>query len=267
MAESFQSILGIRFFTGDLDGLLPLVMQGGLITVPSAAVLTDLTASRAHREAMESSDLAMTDSGFMVLLWWLFRGKRFMRISGLRFLRALLQRPELHEPGATFWIMPSVEDAQANRAWLKTVGITVTEENCYIAPFYPKEHVEDAQLVALLEARRPRFIFINLGGGVQERLGFYLRRNLTAFSSGQNGPESAEPRKLGAGAPAIICTGAAIAFLSGRQANIPPWADRFMLGWFMRILQNPARFIPRYWRALRLVLLLGRYGERPVAGN
>jgi UDP-N-acetyl-D-mannosaminuronic acid transferase (WecB/TagA/CpsF family) len=48
--------------------------------------------------------------------------------------------------------------------------------------------------------------------GVQERLGYALRKQLSYK-------------------PAILCLGAAIAFLSGGQANIPNWADRLMLGW------------------------------------
>jgi UDP-N-acetyl-D-mannosaminuronic acid transferase (WecB/TagA/CpsF family) len=75
---------------------------------------------------------------------------------------------------------------------------------------------------------------VNIGGGTQELLGWYLRRNVT-------------------GKPLIVCTGAAIAFLSGRQARIPSWADRFYLGWVMRILaRNRASSSLAMQRAFRL---------------
>ena len=71
---------------------------------------------------------------------------------------------------------------------------------------YPKGPIADPSILKWIETRRPPYIIINLGGGVQERLGFYLKENLSYR-------------------PSIICVGAAVAFLSGIQANIPAWAD------------------------------------------
>ena len=53
--------------------------------------------------------------------------------------------------------------------------------------------------------------------------------------------------------PGIVCTGAAVAFLAGTQAKIPVGADRSGLGWLMRCIYEPKKFIPRYWSALPLV--------------
>lgn len=245
--DDFRQILGIRFYIGQLDGLLELTMKGGLVAVPSAPVLTRMPEDRAHREAVEGSDFAITDSGFMVLLWLALRRERLVRISGLRYLQSLLGRAELRAPGATFWVMPSQEDATANLAWLAGQGIPVDETDTYLGPIYSRTGpLHDAELLAVLEKRRPRFVILNLGGGVQERLGHFLRQRLSYQ-------------------PAIICTGAAIAFLSGRQTNIPTWADRFFLGWLFRLLSDPARFWPRYWHALRLVPLLVKHGSASVA--
>ena len=173
-------------------------------------------------------------------------GSRLPRLSGLRFLQGLIRRPEFRQPGATFWVMPSSEDAWANTAWLARDGIGVGADASYLAPVYPAGPLADPALLAAIERQRPRFVVINLGGGVQERLGYYLRCRLSYR-------------------PAIICTGAAIAFLSGRQANIPPWADRLFLGWLLRSLNDPRKFIPRYWKALRLVPLLLRFGRAGVS--
>jgi UDP-N-acetyl-D-mannosaminuronic acid transferase (WecB/TagA/CpsF family) len=56
--------------------------------------------------------------------------------------------------------------------------------------------------------------------------------------------------------PSIHCIGAALGFLSGDQVNIPDWADRLFLGWLFRCLSQPAKFFPRYFKALRLLPLL-----------
>ena len=117
------------------------------------------------------------------------------------------------------------------------------EDALYLAPVYAKTGpIEDLDLMDAIERVRPKTIFIQLGGGVQERLGLYLRENLS-FS------------------PAILCTGAALAFLSGKQAKIPNWADRFYMGWLLRCLFNPAVFVPRYLRAFRLIGVLTKNGK------
>jgi UDP-N-acetyl-D-mannosaminuronic acid transferase (WecB/TagA/CpsF family) len=102
--------------------------------------------------------------------------------------------------------------------------------------------VHDVALLELARVRRPRFIFIGVGGGPQEKLGAWLKARLDYQ-------------------PTILCTGAAIAFMTGEQARIPPWADRARLGWLARCLQNPRKFVPRYWQARKLVALYRRWGE------
>ncbi len=248
MEPDFKQILGIRFYVGAPEGLLRLVLRGGLFVVPSGPGLATLDQDVPYREALERSDVALTDSGFLVLLWLLRRGELVGRISGLRLLRALLAVSEFRERGRTFWIMPSEADAAANLAWLNSQGIPVESADTYIAPNYPGGRLADPALVAVLAARRPRFVMVNIGGGVQEKLGLHLRESLDYT-------------------PAIICTGAAIAFLSGQQARIPVWADRMMLGWLFRCVSAPGRFIPRYVRTLRLVSLVFRYGPQPVRGR
>ena len=244
--NGIRRILGLRFFSGSLDDLIGRIAEGGLVVAPSAPVLVGLSLDLAHREALEGADLALTDSGFMVILWALLHGEILHRISGLRLMRGLLQRKEFREEGAAFWVMPNAEDAAANRAWLNRSGIPVRENHCYEAPRYPAGPIEASALLVLIERMRPKYVVITLGGGVQERLGYYLSTHLSYR-------------------PAILCTGAAIAFVSRRQAPIPAWVDRLFLGWLFRCLHQPAKFIPRYWSALRLPSLMWRYGSHSVA--
>jgi len=246
VTQKFQYILGIKFFTGDLEELLE-ICAGCFVVVPAAPALVDLPRDTAYREAVEKSDFAITDSGFMLLLWKAFTGQSLIRISGLKFLRGLLAGGELKEPGTTFWVMPSVAEMETNLAWLNQNGFPVEREDCFVAPMYPKGPLTDAELLRRIEVRKPRYIIVNLGGGVQERLGYYLKRNLSHR-------------------PAILCLGAAIAFITGLQSHIPAWADASMLGWLFRCVQAPRKFIPRYVKALRLIGLVARYRERSVVG-
>lgn len=261
--DHYRRILGVLFYVGPIEGLIERTMRGGLIVVPSAPVLVNLQADAVHRQAVETSDLAVTDSGFMVLLWRFFTRERIIRISGLRYLRALLEDARFRDSRSILWIMPSKRDEIGNRAWLIEQGMRVEESDCYLAPFYPRQGpVEDAALLALIQERRPQFVMINLGGNVQERLGLYLRDALKQQATDNRQLATAQTYR-----PALICTGAAIAFLSNRQVNIPPWADRLFLGWLMRSLSEPAKFVPRYWQSLRLAALMWKHGSRSVAAT
>jgi UDP-N-acetyl-D-mannosaminuronic acid transferase (WecB/TagA/CpsF family) len=239
-----QTILGVKFFAGSLDEALRFAARGGLVVFPSGPGMScDLLRESAYREALKHADLALTDSALMVLAHNLSGGKKVPRISGLRFLRAVLDGPYLREAGAAFWVMPSASDAERNLAWLRSQGMETPEGNCYIAPRYARGEIEDQQLLEEVRRSGARWLILAIGGGVQERLGYFLRRNLTPT-------------------PTILCIGAAIGFVTGTQANIPPWADRVYLGWLLRCVKNPASFVPRYWRSRGLPFLVWKYRER-----
>lgn len=239
-----RRILGVDFFVGTIDEATERAVSGGLVVAPSAPGLAvDLVKSPSYREALTTADLAITDSGYMVLLWRLFTGEKLPRHSGLKLIRAVLAREDMKAPGAIFWVMPSAEESARNLAWLKAQGFATTEADTYLAPHYKPGPIHDEELLARIEARRPRVVMLAIGGGVQERLGCGLRERLSHR-------------------PGILCLGAAIAFLTGGQANIPPWADRFVLGWLFRLLSSPRKFWRRYWEAIPLALILRRYRER-----
>lgn len=237
--EKYRQILGIRFFAGSAEEAVSIALGGGLVVVPSAPVLVAAMEEPATQEALLDSDLAITDSGLMILLWRLLRRERIPRVSGLEYLQLLLREPAVRAPGATFWVMPGADAMRRNIAWLNAHGCAVSVDDCYIAPQYPSGSLSDPMLLERIDARRPAHVVMAIGGGVQERLGHYLKKN-AAYR------------------PGIHCTGAAIGFLSGEQVGIPAWADRFFLGWLFRCLSSPGRFIPRYWKAMKLISMMLR---------
>lgn len=239
-----RRVLGVDFFVGDLETGVDRALAGGLVVAPSGPGLAvDLVVAPDYREALTTADVALTDSGWMVLLWLFFTGEKLPRHSGLKFIRAVLARPELKKEGAVFWVMPSEDAAKKNVAWLRSVGFAVNDADVYVAPYYPATGpVVDETLRARIAARRAPVVMLAVGGGVQERLGLSLRAGL-------------EHR------PTILCLGAAIAFLSGVQNPIPQWADKLMLGWLFRLVAGPRSFWKRLWKALGLMSLVWRYRD------
>jgi len=240
-----RQILGVNFYVGDAAGAIERIGHGGLLVVPAAPALKDIASNSSYRAALVGADFAITDSAFMVLVWNLIERDTVKRLSGLRYLRELLLYPDFRTPGNTLWVMAGAASSKKNLDWLATQGIEVPPACVYEAPMYGNQ-IEDNTLVEKLEQLRVKHIVITIGGGVQERLGFYLKNQLNYR-------------------PSIHCIGAAIAFLSGDQVRIPDWVDRIGLGWFLRCVSAPRRFIPRYWSAPQLVPLLWRYrGKLPV---
>lgn len=239
----FQRILGIPFLVGSAQDAIDTVTRaGGMVVVPSAPALKNLPHDKAYREALLGADFAIPDSALMVLLWNFIEGGSIRKLSGLKYLRTLITRAEFREPGASFWVMPTASSVRRNQAWLCRNGVPVADEDVYLAPRYGAV-IDDAELLRRIDERRPRHVVLSLGGGTQERLGLYIKQNLSY-------------------SPAIHCTGAAIAFLSGDQVRIPVWADSMGLGWMWRSFSNPRRFAPRYWGARNLAPLLLRYRDQ-----
>jgi UDP-N-acetyl-D-mannosaminuronic acid transferase (WecB/TagA/CpsF family) len=236
-------ILGIDFFDGSAQSAIAIMRNGGLLVIPAAPALKDLDHNPDYRESLLNADLAITDSAYMVLIWNRLQSKPIKRLSGLEYLRALLLEPDVRQPGNTLWIMASPLSAKRNLAWLAGQGITIPEDNIYMAPIYSSGSISDPALLERLNRLRPHHVIMTIGGGTQERLGLYLKRNL-------------------AYRPAIHCIGAAIAFLSGDQVHIPVWADKFYLGWLFRSIAEPKRYVPRYWGAFKLLPLLLRHRDR-----
>ena len=92
----------------------------------------------------------------------------------------------------------------------------------------------DKKLLDIIKKKKPDYILTNIGGGVQEVLGLYLKKNLKYKST-------------------ILCTGAAISFFTGDQAPINSFIDKYYLGWFVRLIFNPYIFFRKYMIGLKLI--------------
>ena len=104
----------------------------------------------------------------------------------------------------------------------------------YVAPIYDSENISDNKILKIIKKNRPRYIIINIGGEVQELLALYIKKKINLKIS-------------------IFCTGAAIAFLTKRQAPINDMIDKLYLGWLARTLYNPKKFFFRTIKSIALI--------------
>lgn len=240
-----QYFLGIRFWTGGVSDLLRNADEvGGLFTVPSAPSLAQMRRDPSLAAAYRASDWAVVDGGYVATVLRLVFRRNYPRISGLQILQRLTgdaaRRAVRLDERRVLWVVPSEEEKGRIDRYLVGQGFPEANRDWYLAPFYRTDaDFEDTELVARVEAFAPDWIVLCIGGGKQEKLGWYLRRcGTTSHPSGGR-----------ANGPVILCTGGAISFLTGGQASIPTWADRTYLGWLFRVCQSPRVFLPRYWNA------------------
>src|ERR1051326_6761964 len=237
-----SKILGINFFNGEVDQAIDRMCQGGgFLVAPSGTCFARLTRDEIYREAMINADIAIADSGLMVLLWKIWRGETLTRISGWKYLRCLSSRFFNEKTHAVLWIVPNEQARERAAKWLRENNFPFSEYDFYVAPIYDRV-VEDRFLLEMLDRLQPGHVVVGVGSGPQEKLGYYLLEHLNYR-------------------PSIHCIGAALGFLTGDQPPIPMWADRFYLGWLLRLLRQPSVFIRRSLRALELPFLIARYGE------
>ena len=91
--------------------------RGGFLIAPSGTCFARLREDERYRRAILAADLAIADSGLMVVLCRLFRHESLQRISGLKYLKHLLATLKGAGRAEVFWIVPS------DRAQAKTIGL------------------------------------------------------------------------------------------------------------------------------------------------
>jgi UDP-N-acetyl-D-mannosaminuronic acid transferase (WecB/TagA/CpsF family) len=280
-----KRMLGIAFFVGTAaEAVAHVSKNGGLVVAPAAPSFIALQDDADYRRAIADADLAIADSGWAVLFWRLLRHEKLTRISGLALFKAMLGAPAARIPGNLFFILPSEKAKTKTLEFAQISNSRISAEDCYVAPHYSVGHafapakpikagkrerlpyisdlpssipdlastatlpmIGDPNLVSIIERRKPNQIIVGIGGGMQDKLGSYLKHQLSYR-------------------PGIYCIGAAPGFVTGDQIVIPMWADRFFVGWIFRLFAQPRTLLPRFWSARRLPVLILRYGRETTAG-
>ena len=212
--------------------------QGGIIVAPAAPALAEIPSNPTYHQAIQGSKIAIFDSVLLKILVLIFKGINFKKYSGLSFCRDLIA----YLPSQNKRILvveASEEEAEINHTYFKQKKIipsnTLTQ---YIAPIYNKDNIHDLKLINRIQEFSPDIILINIGGLKQEILANKIMTN-----------------NLYKRNPVVICTGAAIGFLSGNQVKIPIFIDIIGLGWLARVISNPSVYFKRYLSAMNLIPL------------
>ena len=231
MEDNIVVFKEIKFHNCGFVELLSIINEGGYLVAPAASALTNINKDNKYHESLIKSDVAILDSGFFCILLRIFKGKKVTKYSGYLFLKNFLNL-KFNKETSFFNIDPNLEENKANISYLNSKNITNIKS--YIAPKYDNKKIIDNNLLEEINQFKPRYIIINLGGGIQEPLALYIKNNINYKCS-------------------ILCTGAAISFLTKKQAPINDIVDKLYLGWLWRTLYNPRKFLLRTIKSLNLI--------------
>jgi N-acetylglucosaminyldiphosphoundecaprenol N-acetyl-beta-D-mannosaminyltransferase len=236
--EPIERVLGLRFFTGTVaEAVERHSRDGGCLVIPAAPALIKLNYDQGYRNAMHNADLALADSGLLVLLARFALGRQLTRISGIGYFTTLLAQAEL--PENTLWLFASESARQHAADWLRPSGTNIDASNSFVAAA-PTSSDQDYAILTRIEEEKPKHVIIAMPGGHQEELALYLRDYLLYR-------------------PAIHCLGAALNLLSGEEKGIPAWAERWRLGWLFRFVAQPRMVLPRIGIAFALTRMIVKY--------
>jgi N-acetylglucosaminyldiphosphoundecaprenol N-acetyl-beta-D-mannosaminyltransferase len=247
MSKTIQ-FCGVSFWNADVEALTERVFAtGGDVLVPAAPAFATILADTEYHTALREGSYVIFDSGLVAFLCLLRDRRRMSRISGLRLIEHLFLGGgrQAIERAHLLWIVPEEAEARRIENWIAGIALPQSRQSFYVAPRYRQPaDFSDQALAARIAETRPDAIIVCIGGGTQEKLAWHLKK-------------AVQP------CPPILCTGAAVSFLTGSQARIPTWVDRACLGWLWRIVDEPKRFGPRYAATLwNLPRMLWQYYRR-----
>ena len=219
----------IKFYSGNYDQIKKEFDKGGVLVAPAASALANIDSDKQYYTSLKKSKIAILDSGFFCILLRIFKFKKVKKLSGFLFLKTFLDNFKNQQK--ILFIDPSKKSNILNIKFLKSKKII--NFKTYIAPNYKKKFF-DLKLLNLVNNYKPKYIVINIGGGSQEPLAIYINKNIKYKAS-------------------IMCTGAALAFMTGEQAPINKFIDKIYLGWLTRIIWNPKLYLGRILKSFKII--------------
>tara|TARA_A100001035_G_C27652599_1_gene439960 strand:- start:60 stop:806 length:747 start_codon:yes stop_codon:yes gene_type:complete len=208
------------------------IIKKGLFVFPSGPALAIVEKSSQYYKSLQKADFVFFDSGFFVLLLKIFKNINVQKFSGFKFLDMFFDYLKKNKSKRIFSFDPNTNFSTSNYKYIKNLGIKNLYNYC--APKYDIKNLSDSKLLENIKRFKPDYIIVNIGGGVQEVLGLYIKKNLEIKTT-------------------ILCTGAAISFFTKDQAPINNLIDKYYLGWLVRLIFNPIIFFKKYIIGLRLI--------------
>ena len=222
----------IKFNNIDPNKFKKYITKNGLFVFPAGPALANIEKSSNYYKSIKEANFVFFDSGLFVILLKMFKNINVHKFSGFKFLGLFFEYLKKNKKNKILCIDPNKKFSKSNKKYIKRLGLKKIYN--YVAPNYYPNNLSDKNLLKIIKKFKPDYVIVNIGGGIQEILGLYIKRNLKFKTT-------------------ILCTGAAISFFTKDQAPINNFIDKYYLGWLVRLLFNPFIFLKKYITGLRLI--------------
>ena len=222
---------GIKFYNWEFKKILKRINSGGYLVAPAASALSQIHKDKIYYDSIKKSSCAIFDSGFFCVLLRLFGVYNATKLSGFLFLKYILKEKSIKKKKILL-INSSILQEEKNKELMNINKFKKILS--YKSPFYRSNKIVDLKIIDYIQKKKPSYVIINIGGGKQEPLALYIKKNIKFKIS-------------------ILCLGGAIDFITGIQAPINELIDKLYLGWLLRIIFNLKIFFLRVFNSLYLI--------------
>ena len=177
-------------------------------------------------QVMSKFDLVLPDG--MPVVWALnLRGAGLSdRVYGPYFTKYVLERTP--RPWRHFFFGDTDEVLEALKKAATKLQPTIDIVGTISPPFRQWTESDEAQFAQTINNAAPDFVWVALAGGRMEQ---WIAANQARYNRG-----------------VFLAVGDAFTLLSGRRPFAPKWMQRLGLTWLFRLLAEPRRLGPRYFR-------------------
>jgi N-acetylglucosaminyldiphosphoundecaprenol N-acetyl-beta-D-mannosaminyltransferase len=221
---------GIRFSSVDqgraIDHFFELVAtkRGGFIAATDAHGVVESQTDRRLADIINSAQMVLPDGK---PIEWIgrFKGETVKRVHGHDFLEGVVR--DQRAAGLRHYFYGSKPEVLSKMMLRATIILGhAAIVGSYSPPFRQLGALEDASVIAKIEAAKPDVIWIGLGLPKQE---YWIANHMNDF------PGSV-----------LVGVGAAFDLFAGVYSRAPQHLQKIGLEWFVRLLQEPRRLWPRY---------------------
>jgi N-acetylglucosaminyldiphosphoundecaprenol N-acetyl-beta-D-mannosaminyltransferase len=223
------NVLGVQVDALDLDGALAcaaeLLRRGEKGYICAVSVHGILEARRDPQLAETFAEASMVIPDGRPVVWaGRMQGRRCIRqVTGPDLMGAIFSRPEFSACSHFFYGGKDGVAQELAAMWVRRFPGTRIA-GTYTPPFRDLTSAEEAELVEMLNRRRPDILWVGISTPRQE---LFMHRLLPKVDHGL-----------------LFGVGAAFDFHTGRIRDCAPWIKRIGLQWLHRLMQDPRRL----WR-------------------
>jgi N-acetylglucosaminyldiphosphoundecaprenol N-acetyl-beta-D-mannosaminyltransferase len=219
-------LLNIRFLNISLNEIVILVLRAKyptIVVTPNVDHLVRASQDSDIARLYLNADLCINDSRVLSRLISLFLDKKLTSVTGSDLTQHLLAHAALIDK--TIAIVGG-DTSQITKLELANPKKTAIK---HFNP--PMQFLSDAQAVQQIQdfliAAEADFIFLAVGSPQQEKLAHLIKPNLNKG--------------------VILCVGASIDYLTGKERRASLWVQQIRMEWFFRFLQAPQKRFRRYF--------------------